>query len=135
MNREIYDDILDNFELYFPEIAKDAVGWHPSGRNTITVRLRNGDSVLFDDIMKTSRHIRKRDDQSLTEDEWRYEFKSRLAQILRHRGISQERLSELTGITQAMISRYITGKSVPSAYTITKIAQALECSPIELTEF
>ena len=135
MERHIYDDILDDFELYYPEIVKDAVTWYPSGRREITVKLRDGGRVIFDGGSKTFRRISNYDAPMMEEDNWKTGFGRKLGQALCNRCISQSTLSERTGISQTMISRYISGNSIPSAYIIAKLARALECSLNELMDF
>jgi len=46
--------------------------------------------------------------------------------------ISQEELSERTGISQVMISKYLNAKATPSFYRIEQIARVLKCSVSEL---
>ena len=47
-------------------------------------------------------------------------------------GISQKRLSDLTGISRPTIRQWETGRHWPSAYQIPKLAAALRCSIEEL---
>lgn len=135
MDRHIYDDILDEFELHHPNIARNVVSWHPSGRREITVKLNDGNRVVFDDALKTIRYISNHSDPLLEEDSWKTGFGRKLGQALFNKGLTQNVLSERTGISQVMISRYISGKTMPSAYATAKIARALECSIHELTDF
>ena len=46
--------------------------------------------------------------------------------------ISQKELSEKSGIAQEMISRYETGKYIPTIKNVYKLATALECSADDL---
>lgn len=59
-------------------------------------------------------------------------FASRLSALLNQRGLSQKDLAELTGLTPAAISRYISGARTPRAIVVAKIAKALEVQPDEL---
>ena len=52
---------------------------------------------------------------------------------MKTRGVSQEDLADMTGISQATISRYTNGDSVPDLIALRKIARALGCSVADLT--
>ena len=51
------------------------------------------------------------------------------------KGITQVRLSELTGISQQLLSLYTQGKSLPSAQKVSSIAKAIGCSVNDLIGF
>lgn len=55
-------------------------------------------------------------------------FSKRLDYILLEQGISQRRLSEMSGITEQTISRYVNDERVPKATEIVKIAKSLNVS-------
>lgn len=63
----------------------------------------------------------------------RREFGRRLKTLLELRGMTQNELSEETGISQVSISKYLNGKSDPSLLNVLKIARALDCSLDDLT--
>lgn len=52
-------------------------------------------------------------------------FGNKLKEILEEKGITQTELSIKIGVTQATISRYITGKMVPIGPVISAIAREL----------
>lgn len=52
---------------------------------------------------------------------------------MKTRGVSQEDLADMTGISQATISRYTNGDSVPDLIALRKIARELGCSVADLT--
>lgn len=56
------------------------------------------------------------------------EFKDNLKEILKDRGITQRQLSEMTGITEATISRYANGERVPNIAEALKISESLGVS-------
>lgn len=60
------------------------------------------------------------------------EFGNRLMSLMKARGMTQRQLSEVTGLTEAAISRYISGKRTPRALTIGIIANALNVTSDEL---
>lgn len=56
-------------------------------------------------------------------------FSQRLSVLVEARGMKQKELSKASGITEALISSYISGKRLPGYMNIIRIAQALEISP------
>lgn len=60
------------------------------------------------------------------------QFGARLVALMQARGITQRQLSEETGLTEAAISRYVSGKRTPRALTVGIIARALKVSSDEL---
>lgn len=59
----------------------------------------------------------------------------RLKILLEERAMSQQRLSELTGIGKASISQYVNGRNIPSAKNAEKIAKYLKVHPQWLMGF
>lgn len=53
-----------------------------------------------------------------------------LQALRRKKGMSQEDLSKLVGVTPGMVSRWERGKRTPKYQNLKKISEALEC-PIE----
>lgn len=88
---------------------------------------KNGKRILFDSDTNYFRELYS-DDYRLTDEQRRYEFKRRLRIMMRRKNINQEELAERLGTTQTVISRYVTGNSVPNFITVEKIAEILNCS-------
>lgn len=59
-------------------------------------------------------------------------FGQRLAQAMEMRGCSQKQLAEMSGLTEAAISRYITGQREPKAIALINIARALNVTSDDL---
>lgn len=55
-----------------------------------------------------------------------------LRRMMRRKQIRQNELSDLTGISEVSISRYVNGRRTPSVKELHKIALALDCSSDEL---
>lgn len=53
----------------------------------------------------------------------------KIFELLRQKGISQKKLSDLTGISTSAISDWKHRGSVPSAYSVKKICEALNVEP------
>lgn len=61
------------------------------------------------------------------------EISVRLRSLMQQRELSLTALAERSGITVSSISRYLSGKQVPGAEALTKLARALRVSVEELT--
>ena len=53
---------------------------------------------------------------------------------IRRMGMNQQKLSELTGISENTISNYCVGKGLPNVHNLKKICRALKCSVYELVD-
>ena len=60
------------------------------------------------------------------------EFGRRLTDLLRRKRMTQRDLAARTGLTEAAVSRYISGSREPRAITVAKIAKTLDVTPQEL---
>lgn len=120
-------NLFEAFALYFPGLATRAVEHKEVSPFELVVKLNDESAYLYSDMENSIRRLPS-DSNNMTEKECRKEFGWRLGKILYRYGISQSELSERTGITQAMISRYINGTATPSLYNADKIAKAVGCS-------
>ena len=59
---------------------------------------------------------------------------SRLARLRKVKGVSQERLSKLSGVSRVTIARIETGKSSPNLKTLELLANALKVPVIDIVE-
>ena len=66
------------------------------------------------------------------EKEWAMWFGKNLQDILKTKNISQQYLAKRLGTTEAMISRYMHGTAVPSAYKTLQISNIMGCEVDEL---
>jgi transcriptional regulator with XRE-family HTH domain len=51
----------------------------------------------------------------------------RISAIRSERGLSQEELAKLSGVSREQISRYESGQTMPSAVNGVRLAKALDC--------
>lgn len=42
-----HKEIYKWFELYLPQFAKNVAEWFPNGKNSVRVRMRNGQDFIF----------------------------------------------------------------------------------------
>ena len=115
-----------NFERQFPYVAAKAVRHHAESPLDLVVELGNGERYIFDDEMQSIRQLPATPD--LSEQAFKKEFCVRLRKLMARYNVNQIELAERTGIHEVTISRYLTGRSIPSFYAIDKIAKALGCS-------
>lgn len=59
---------------------------------------------------------------------------SKLAQVRKAQGLSQERLAEISGVHRVSIARIETGEISPNIRTLEKLADALQVAVSELIE-
>lgn len=128
------DKIFANFHKRFPFLSKDVCDWKHTDDYEILIELIDGSRLLYDDIDETVRKL-PNDCNNISESECKKEFGMRLRRLMMLRNITQEELSELTGIQRPAISNYMTGRTSPSFYNADKIVKALGCSMDELRYF
>ena len=127
MNHTIYEDL----KYYFPFVAEDAVKYHEVDMYTMIIDLIDGSSILYDNLEKTIR-VLPNDSSEMSEEECRREFSHRLKRIMFVKRINQNELAKKTGISNVLLSRYMTGKTTPSFYNVDRICKALSCSVDDL---
>lgn len=131
MLNDKYQKMLEQFECYYPNLYEKTVDWWPSGRMTITVRLRDGDEFEFNPMDNSIRRIRIKEYEH-DEEVRKKAFGANLEKQLIVSGLSKGELAERLGITNAMLSRYLRGTSMPSIDKGYLIANVLGCSVEEL---
>ena len=121
------------------EVTEHVVDWYPSGYLEITVTMSDSKIYLYDFINNRIIPIRKRsnidelrDDISRNEESWRKNFSKRLKIRMSRKGVSQDRLSEMTGISKVTLSKYMNGLASPSGYNLERLSRSLGCSVSEL---
>lgn len=121
------DYMIANCEAFYPFLLDDAIMTADIGHDELLIETRDGDRYIYDDLDKTFRKVSK-DSNDVTEEEFRREFGYRLQTIMFRRGLTQDELSERSGVSRASISSYMRGKSSPTFYTLRKLARAMGCS-------
>lgn len=120
-------ELARHFALYFPFDFEKVREYHydPDLCELIFIT-EDGHVGCYDDMENTIRYI-FRDHTNISDSEYKKEFGRRLCKIMSNKLITQTDLSKMTGITQHMISKYVTGKSAPSIVNAIKIIKALDC--------
>lgn len=71
----------------------------------------------------------------MTKGEWIKNFSSNLSSMLFEANMSQEELADASGVSQAAISRYLSGQRAPDLRSVNNIAYALDCDIDDLVNF
>lgn len=124
--------IFDEFKDLYPSMVESVMNIFQHGPYGIIVKLYDGKVFEFYILDKTFRQL-PASSEDMSDEERMKLFGDNLYRIMYRKGVSQEELSKEIGITQTMFSRYVTGKSSPSFYTVEKIIKYLDCSYEELT--
>ena len=126
MMRSSFELILDQFRMYYPSLYDQGVDWWKSGPYHITVLLNDNSRVEFDSSENTIRCVSKID-RSVDNDILRKEIGRNIRKFIVYKGMNQQDVAERAGITQAMLSRYINGTSMPGIDKLHNIASVLGC--------
>lgn len=122
-----------NFSFYFDTLVDDVIDYYfDETYEELVIKLRDGRVIAYDEYSNTIRYIARRD-EVLTEEEYKKEFCRRLRRRMHVENITQIELSRRTGLSQGLISQYISGKANPTLHNVYKIARALGCSIDELS--
>ena len=134
-DKNYWEPIYDDFVQRYPELVEQMIDWYPSGQLEIAIRLKTGQKYIYDWLENLLVKIYDPDDMTKeTEEEWEIKFSNNLKRKLRNVGMTQDLLAFETGISVVTINKYTNGKSIPNAYNLRKIANALKCSLYELTD-
>lgn len=121
------EKMLEDLKFYYPDVVEDAIDYYEKGKYELIVKTKDGNAYSWDNMERTIRRL-PRPNEPMTEEQCKREFGIRLRRIMYVKGITQNELSELTGISQPILSGYITGKTAPSFVKVDVIAKALDCS-------
>jgi len=133
MRRSTEEIIYQNFSRMFPVIEKEVRDYKLCNSDELLIETESGERYLFDNFDQTIVYL----SQNLTgfEIEWRRRFGRNLYKQMCFNGVSQQQLSEETGISTSMISRYINGGSLPNVYSLYRIVNVLGCSADDIISF
>ena len=109
------------FAMQYPDLAEQVEEIYEGKYFEYIMLLKDGRRISYYELENSVRSLP--DNDSLTEEEYKREFSIRLRRIMELKHITQIELSELTGISQACISYYVSGRKLPTFYIVDKIAQ------------
>lgn len=134
MNSEVtnylYKYVLNNNPYIHEE---DIDSFEALNNHDLLITFKNGNKEIFDTFANTSRRVRHIDGPR-SDKQLRLDFKRKLQLMMNRKWVNQEELAKRIKSTQPMISRYLTGESIPGAITLKKIADALGCSTDDFYE-
>ena len=133
MSREsnLMDEYVHQVYLYFPDLLGEVV----HVREYVQFMLLLETNTKYDYFYNITNNVLipiPKDDKNLDKESFRRIFGVLLRRALECSGLTQEELSEKTGIPQPNISDYLYGKHFPSFYQIDKMAKAMNCSVEDL---
>lgn len=133
MSREsdLMDEYMHQVYLYFPGLLGEVV----HVREYVQFMLLLETNTKYDYFYNITNNVLipiPKDDKNLDKESFRRIFGVLLRRALECSGLTQEELSEKTGIPQPNISDYLYGKHFPSFYQIDKMAKAMNCSVEDL---
>lgn len=130
-----YEDMFEDCCLSTPIKSDDVVSWRPSGPWTISIRCADGTEYEYNGLDRSFHILWQTDNDNLTDEEMRIKFGYALGRKMRSAGHDAITLSKETGIHQATIYRYLSGKAEPSHFNVVKICKVLRCSIDEVSYF
>ena len=128
-NKTTWDMIFSDFKQRHPNLARKIIYWEPHSPATIFIR--------FDDIMTitynydthkvvilSDSNVKARDKRS-ARDRLVEDFKTRIHKTMKERHLTQQNVSDLSGISRESINKYLSGKKTPKVSTMQKIYKSL----------
>ena len=112
--------------------AEDVVDWYATGPQELTIHLSDGNVLIYDSLYDDVLFLNERDAELVDEEMYLNNFSINLHKVISEKRLTQSQLSKMTGITQSLLSRYITGQRIPGIYNLHKLCEALECSETRL---
>ena len=133
MSREsnLMNSYMHQVYLYFPDLLGEVV----HAREYVQFMLLLETNTKYDYFYNITNNVLipiPKDDKNLDKESFRRIFGVLLRRALERSGLTQEELSQKTGIPQPNISDYLYGKHFPSFYQIDKMAKAMNCSVEDL---
>lgn len=124
----LYRWVLNNHPDVKPENVSSLTAVN---ENDLIITYKDGKRELFD-MFENSRQYIPYETNALTEEEHRKQFPILLRKWMRRRFMNQKDLSEKLGISQQMVSKYLTGQAYPGYGRLKRIADALHCTVEDL---
>lgn len=119
---------IQRFKLHYPLTASNVHEFYYDSDLDELIFISDDNSLwCYEDVNNTV-HCISDNYKNISDDEYKKEFGRRLQKIMLKKRITQDDLTEKTGISQCTISKYVNGISVPSFINAVKIADALHYS-------
>lgn len=119
---------IQRFKLYYPHLANNVHKFCYDPDLDELIFISDDNSLWCYEDKNNTIHCISDNYKDISDDKYKKEFGRRLQKIMLKKRITQDALTEKTGISQCRISNYINGISVPSFINAIKIADALHYS-------
>lgn len=132
MTGTIYDSFFIDFMDYYGGDGHDIVRWEPYEKLMICVYYDNGNKAYYDGGDGTVKNVgRRQADVEFIDDElYARRFAWKLRSAINASPLSRAEICQRTGISNASLSGYISGRTMPNVIFIHKLAKVLKC-PVE----
>lgn len=132
-----YDEMFNQFAQKCKEWADRSVRCVPKHEHAIRVFLDNGDKVDYNVRTETFKYTSAVSEsickpKDISDDECRNAFSYNLVELMRTKGCGQQELSERTGLSTSVISKYANKATTPTITSLIRIAKALDCDVNDL---
>ena len=128
-----YETPIEDFEHRFPWLFKRMESFEEYDDDRVFIELSDGKTMIYDNFINELKEIKRFNDiYELSEEEWRIGFSKILRKQISSKNITQYELANKLGVSEMTISRYVTGRCLPSVYIINKLVRALNCKPEDL---
>lgn len=124
--------IFDDFKKTYPTLWRRGTVFQPYDFMTILVTIPGVGKYTYEYYHKRLITIEEFEDEEskrwdrIEERERRVEnFKVDIPQIMEERNLTQQEISELTGVSRVSINQYLSGNKIPKLSTIEKIYKGL----------
>lgn len=124
MSREKYESIIEHFKIYFPDTYPHMVEWWESGPMSVFIRFDDGSVSEYNKYDDSLREIRDTDIDTPSA----RSIGHNLQKLIQLSGMTQTEIASRIGVTNAMMSRYTHGTSIPSGDKLYRIARLIGCS-------
>ena len=121
----------EKLERYFPELIDEIVKTKDLKYAEVILYLKDDTVLRFDGIENRIKELPS-PMEDMTDTEYKIELGLRIRRAMAFNRVSQDELSCRTGISQSVISRYMTGKLHPSTRVIHRISRAIGCTVEDL---
>ena len=125
MNKYLYQYARMCDPFIIPEEVEDYI---EINEWDLIIKFKDGRQFIYDRFTNTHKNLYYNSINELTDKQEKKEFAHRLRSLMGRRCVNQDKLAELVGTTQPMISKYVRGDAIPNAIMLRKIAKALNCS-------
>lgn len=128
-----YDVPIEAFEQRYFWLFNKMESYEELDDYRVFVFLDDGRTILYNNVTYESHEVKLFNSVSeLMDDEWKKGFSDLLITQMRRAKMSQCVLADRIGVTNAMMNRYASGQSIPSAFILNRIVEELDCSADDL---